>query len=459
VNNVGGLIGSSDGLITDSFSLGSVNGQTYIGGLVGVSSQNISQSYAMGDVSGTDYVGGLIGMINGEISINSAYASGDVTATGDGIGGLVGASLDYVTIENTISFGNVLGVNGVGGLIGDLYGSINNSSALGDVSGVGSIGGLAGRMAEGSSSIISYSSAHGAVSGSGDIIGGLVGFMHVTNLIEHSYSTGQVSGREDVGGLVGTAYGEISSSWAEGEVVTDGNPGGPFVGFCVYPSPTTCDPDLFEVPAEFATNYDPNPSIATLPPNENEQLEILNAGLAFDSPAFAINSCFNSGRPYLLSLNSSYLSACPSIRSKYYIKSLINKPSVVKGFNLFQKNMKKYGIDVVADDDKSLPQLMEEAQINASDSSNFITSRGNGLQFIINSNSNSPMQFWLELSNSERILIGVIDFEKYSSATLPMFKFTKSMQIKFLLVESSELNSKEPNLNSLKGQINLNITD
>ena len=463
----GEVAGTAD--VTRTFSSGLVSGGgEYVGGLIGAANNDegdnpglisILASYATGDVSGRDYVGGLIGIINGGSSIKNSYATGNVTATGDGIGGLVGASLTGVTIENTISFGNVRGENGVGGLIGDLNGSINNSTALGDVSGVSDIGGLAGRMALSSNSNISYSGAHGVVSGYEDSIGGLVGYMHVTNLIEHSYSTGQVSGGEDTGGLIGVAYGEITGSWAEGYVLTNGNPGEPFVGFCGIFAEHFCDMDIFEVSAEFATNYDPNPSIATLPPNENDQLEILNVGLAVDSPAFAINSCFNSGRPYLLSLKSSYSSACISIRSKYYIKSLINKPSAVKGFNLFQKDLKKYGIDVIADDDKLLPLIMEEAQVNASDSSNLITSKGNGLQIIINSNSNSPMQFSLELSTSARILIGVIDFEKYSSATLPMFKFTTSKQIKFLLVESSDLNSKEPNLNSLKGQINLNITD
>jgi hypothetical protein len=59
---VGGLVGSNDGLITDSYSAVSVaSGFSSVGGLVGSNSGTIRNSYSTGSVSGDDSVGGLVG--------------------------------------------------------------------------------------------------------------------------------------------------------------------------------------------------------------------------------------------------------------------------------------------------------------------------------------------------------------------------------------------------------------
>ncbi len=100
INSVGGLVGQSNGNISDSHATGNVTGYTaWVGGLVGTNSGHISNSYASGDVSGWQYVGGLVGfnLHAGTIINNStldalhscSYATGDVSAQGF-VGGLIG---------------------------------------------------------------------------------------------------------------------------------------------------------------------------------------------------------------------------------------------------------------------------------------------------------------------------------------------------------------------------------
>ncbi len=84
----GGLVGSNDGIIEDSFSLANVTGGTDIGGLVGYDYDTIRRSYATGSVTGTQAAGGLVGTILG--TIFGSYATGSVSVSSWGGGGLVG---------------------------------------------------------------------------------------------------------------------------------------------------------------------------------------------------------------------------------------------------------------------------------------------------------------------------------------------------------------------------------
>lgn len=129
-----------------------------------------------GSVTGKDAVGGLVGSNNG--SISESYNTGTVTATGNAAGGLVGANGDdiYSAIDNSYATGAVTG-NGtnvyLGGLSGVLhYGDINNSYATGDViNGADTIGGLVGFVYSAS---LRNSYSTGAVTGTANV-GGLVG--------------------------------------------------------------------------------------------------------------------------------------------------------------------------------------------------------------------------------------------------------------------------------------------
>ena len=245
VTNVGGLVGQNGdcpdgcyayGSIDGSGAYGTVTGVTNVGGLVGLNSygSSISNSYANYDVTagyfnsdntfipGGSEIGGLVGLNRGAIS--NSYAYGSVTGDSN-VGGLVGKN-DYGTISASHAFGNVNGGTNVGGLVGYLYGgSIGDSHAIGDVSGTDYVGGLVGYNYGGS---ISNSYAIGAVNGA-SYVGGLVGSNRQNDggfggSIINSYATGIVEGTgNDIGGLVGFSFGSIGNSYATGAVTGVGS--------------------------------------------------------------------------------------------------------------------------------------------------------------------------------------------------------------------------------------------
>jgi filamentous hemagglutinin family protein len=98
---VGGLVGGSDGLVTNDYSTGVVTaGSTgyFVGGLVGGSSGTISNAFSTAAVSGNNYVGGLLGA-NGGGTIDDSYSAGPITALGSenyNVGGLLGGNLGIV---------------------------------------------------------------------------------------------------------------------------------------------------------------------------------------------------------------------------------------------------------------------------------------------------------------------------------------------------------------------------
>ncbi|MDD2659014.1 MAG: filamentous hemagglutinin N-terminal domain-containing protein [Methylococcales bacterium] len=130
----GGILVSAGGLIGRSFtdisnSYASVNvlspSATWVGGLVGEQQRNIDNSYATGNVSGLA-AGGLVGYLcncSGVSGINNSYATGNVNDSGNNGGGLVGFTYNGA-ITNSYATGAVSGA-GTGGLLG---GSLNGVS-------------------------------------------------------------------------------------------------------------------------------------------------------------------------------------------------------------------------------------------------------------------------------------------------------------------------------------------
>ncbi len=239
--DVGGLVGSNSGTISNSHATGvvaipedklsNINENSALGGmggLVGYNAGTITSSSAVGSViclgqfsSGNNYFsffsGGLVGINYG--SISSSHAIGSVTigdpliygkATGRYAGGLVGRH-SQGAISNSYATGNVSGYTCIGGLVGvtrsaDIQQCYASGNILGKGSGTGvgssRAGGLVGCAAYGT---ISNSYAIGAVSGAYDI-GGLVG-SHTEVLLTHCYAAGCVYAKSvtlESGGLVGS---------------------------------------------------------------------------------------------------------------------------------------------------------------------------------------------------------------------------------------------------------------
>jgi len=110
---------------------------------------------------------------------------------------------------------DVNGVNGgvVGALVGDNHGTITGCYSTGNVAGQYDVGGLVGTNHHGST----VTNCHSSSRVSGSYVGGLIGFN--IGVIANCYSTSSVLGTDYVGGLVGVNdAGEIANCYSIGSV-------------------------------------------------------------------------------------------------------------------------------------------------------------------------------------------------------------------------------------------------
>lgn len=115
-------------VLPDVSAKGNVSGTSEIGGLIGYAGGgSIDQAYASGAVAATGYyVGGLIGWQNGG-TVTNVWSSGAITGTGTYVGGLVGYQ-DGGSVAQGLAYGSIGGIAGVGGLVGyQAGGSVTNS--------------------------------------------------------------------------------------------------------------------------------------------------------------------------------------------------------------------------------------------------------------------------------------------------------------------------------------------
>lgn len=196
---VGALLGRASATIDSCQAINvNVTGRIGTGGLIGRLEANgkITASRVSGSVAGTVKTGGLLGeSVSGQaLSVSASVSS--ATVTGDSIvGGLAGyfEGKNNVNITNCAALGNVSGRKDVGGVIGFFYNnrtssntSITNCYASGDVTGTAAsvaVGGIVGRLNRASSSVVS--------------------------IFEGNFSKAEVSGYENVGGLVGWQHSNV----------------------------------------------------------------------------------------------------------------------------------------------------------------------------------------------------------------------------------------------------------
>jgi len=236
-NYVGGLVGysgssGSGSTITDSHTTGNISAKSNVGGLVGWAYRvSITDSYSEGNIIGDSLVGGLVGSTS-YITLTNSHSSGDITGTGWYIGGLAGRNTGGSSNQaaDCYSTGNVRGASYVGGLFGSgYYTKIIDSYSIGDVSGTGDyIGGLAGLAEYYMEMTGSYST--GDVAGGGNYVGGLAGSVPSGSCglrFTECYSAGNISGTDYVGGLFGyNNMGGVKSSYATGDVSGQDRVGG-----------------------------------------------------------------------------------------------------------------------------------------------------------------------------------------------------------------------------------------
>lgn len=198
-NGVGLLVGASFGVVAACDAQGRVTGRVAVGGLVGGNAGRIIDSRADVQVEAMAAAGGLAGDMNGTVEHSSARVS---LKAGKGVGGLVGLST-YGRVLESAAFGEVAGVDNVGGLVGvNTDALLEASEARVTVLASGTnVGGAVGYSAQ---SLLRDVVARGAVRGR-SAVGGLVG--RNSGAVLQAFSTGKVEGESAVGGLIGDNMG------------------------------------------------------------------------------------------------------------------------------------------------------------------------------------------------------------------------------------------------------------
>ena len=224
--NVGSQVGASYlRAITNASASGTVTGGDLTYQLD--PGDNISGS---GNIAGTGNAGGIVGFINATNNSTNAIhvATSSVTVTGGShVGGVVGR-LNTGTLTNSTSSGAVSGVSFVGGVAGRLYlGALTGGSSTSAVTASGNyVGGLLGFLENSSSNLNNTSHTVGLVKGV-SYVGGLIGQSDGTvgevvsgTTTYTTFATNNVEGSgERVGGLVGFANsGSIRNASASGMV-------------------------------------------------------------------------------------------------------------------------------------------------------------------------------------------------------------------------------------------------
>ena len=228
-NHIGGIAGIIEytGSISNSTNKGEIyTKSSIVGGIAGRIANNseITSSVNSGSVKGIRYVGGIIGemvesTINGN-SDNQTINSGNVTATGDSIGGIIGRA-ENSEIFYTKNESEVTGTTSVGGVVGTAYTgtSISNAENSGTIKatniGDGSAGGIVGNTGKGNAgSVLSITNTKCTGNIEGNRAAGLV-----SNTVKEGSPitvsnveiNAQIKGR-CLGGIASYIYSDISMS-------------------------------------------------------------------------------------------------------------------------------------------------------------------------------------------------------------------------------------------------------
>lgn len=256
-NNAGGKVYGCQNFAAVTSTQGNVGG--IVGGAANGVEINASSSpspsvYSRneGPVSGTQSVGGIIGRL-GAGSIACSANTGTVNGTNN-VGGIVGFKVNggvWSAVKNegdvtgTYNVGGIVGYQQAGGLCGNLTTGNKNNRIVNqgtviatgkDGNNFSSAGGLIGRMDGGTlgdATAVKTAENEGDVTGtgSGDGVGGLVGYLKAGTVARCRSNATITSNRKCVGGAIGwMAAGMVVNSYAKGIVKGLGQVGG-FVGY------------------------------------------------------------------------------------------------------------------------------------------------------------------------------------------------------------------------------------
>ena len=247
---IGYLIGGSIKNLTISGEVKST-GTTPLGGLVNrIANSSVDNCINEIDITtnGKSYaIGGLVGWSDGDATITNSINRGNIITNGGYNGGIIaGNQGGTLTIDNCKNYGTIennLGREGVGGIIGDIYGNakktiIKNSVNYGEIK-IDSkenyelfAGGIFGRNKAELEIINSHNEGVININGTTSInVGGLVGLSTDKTIITNSYNIGEINSTSSgttgnrVGGLIGlinyddsTKISKIENSYNKGNI-------------------------------------------------------------------------------------------------------------------------------------------------------------------------------------------------------------------------------------------------
>ncbi len=220
---IGGLVGSNDGIISDCNTTANVTGGNEIGGFAGFNGGVILDCHSSASVSGSRGIGSFVGNNYGIICGGDA---GGTVLGQESVGGIAGYN-NGGYIKYCSSSGIVDGNSIVGGLAGTNGGNIYGSFSSGNVTGDLYVGGCVGKNFWQISNCFSIAD----VNVQNGYSGGLSGTNESNGLILNCYSSGSVSGRIYIGGLLGRNDGVIMKCYSTGMVTDNYSLDGVSIGF------------------------------------------------------------------------------------------------------------------------------------------------------------------------------------------------------------------------------------
>ena len=200
-NEIGAIAGQNDGHILNCSFGGTVSGGDYVGGLVGVNTVTgiIENCHTDGQIHGDHFVGGIAGENYGVIRNCSNKALINTTPQQNDIE-ISDITMD--TLTNTEAANTVTDIGGIAGISNGVIRECKNYGDVGYQHMGYNIGGIAGTQ---SGYIVSCEN-HGSIQGRKEV-GGIVGQMEPTSLIEYSEDTLQI-----LQGQLGTMSGLVNQA-------------------------------------------------------------------------------------------------------------------------------------------------------------------------------------------------------------------------------------------------------
>lgn len=237
-----GLVGSGDVTISNlTIDKATIKGKDYVGAFCGSadSSTHISKCKLINStIEGGKYIGGLLGgpSDGGNCSISDCNVENSlIKATSSFVGGIAG-QIKSVSGSEVDDETDVKGTDYVGGIAGAANGTVSRCSSSATVSAAGScVGGVLGATQSMEVMYTSQGSAYmcanmGSVTGK-ENVGGIVGYGYSQIAIDQCYSTGSVSGESKIGGIAGFADQPITYCYNIGNITGTDYVGG-IVGEC-----------------------------------------------------------------------------------------------------------------------------------------------------------------------------------------------------------------------------------